>query len=89
MSESSSRHDHDDKYFQVAYMHEIGGKAGAARGTSTPTSDHTGRNCNYSSSSRQYTPVLSSLYNGVRLLLCTEDSNDPSTPDEDKDCLPG
>ena len=24
-------------FFQMAHMHEIGGKAGAARGTSTPT----------------------------------------------------
>lgn len=29
-------------FFQMAHMHEIGGKAGAGRGTSTPTGDHTG-----------------------------------------------
>lgn len=28
---------HCHEYFQMAHMHEIGGKAGAARGTSTPT----------------------------------------------------
>lgn len=33
------------KKIQMAHMHEIGGKTGAARGTSTPTISAKVRNC--------------------------------------------